>query len=112
MTRLRSCCGILVSGMLVAAGLLCTDAGTGQTAADIQPSSPTYAIPLKDGNAAIVWWDAVSDPAHPVWRCEVLSPRGGEAVRTTTTLSAAAGDFRAALEEARAALKDRVAVGE
>ncbi len=112
MTRLRSCCGILVSGMLVAAGLLCADAGTGQTAADIQPSSPTYAIPLKDGSAAVVWWDAVSDPAHPVWRCEVSAPPGGKTARTATALSAAAGDWQAALAEARAVLKDRVAVGE
>ncbi len=112
MTRLRSCCGILVSGMLIGAGLLCADAGTGQTAADIQPSSPTYAIPLKDGSTAVVWWDAVSDPAHPVWRCEVRAPRGGDAIRATTALTAGAGDWRAALAEAREHLKGRVADSE
>jgi hypothetical protein len=84
----------------------------GQTAVVVQTSPPTYAIPLGDGNTAIVWWDAVSDPAHPGWRCEVPAPRGERAGRMTTTLTAAAEDWRAALAEARTVLKGRVADGE
>jgi hypothetical protein len=110
MTRPRKWCGVLVSGMLVAAALH-AGVAVGQ-GVPVQSGSPTYAIPLKDGNAAVVWWDAVSDPAHPVWRCEVSAPRGGETVRTTTALSAPAGDWRAALSDARALLRDRVADSE
>ncbi len=112
MTRLRSCCGMLVGGMLVAAVMLNADGAAGQPAATVQAGPPTYAILLKDGNIAIVWWDAISDPAHPVWRCEVPAPRGGDAVRTTTALTAEAGEWRAALAEAREHLKGRVADGE
>ncbi len=112
MSRCKTLSAALAIGMLVAAGLRCADAGAGRTAVDVQPSSPTYAIPLKDGSTAVVWWDTVSDPAHPVWRCEVSTPPGGKTSRTTTALSAAAGDWQAALAEARAVLKDRVAVGD
>ena len=111
MTRPRKWCGVLVSGMLVAA-VLHAGVAAGQGTAAVQSGSPTYAIPLKDGNTAVVWWDAVSDPAHPVWRCEVSAPRGGETFRTTTALSAPAGDWRAALSDARALLRDRVADSE
>lgn len=112
MTRLRTWCGVLVSGALLAAVALHPDRAAGQSAAPVQSGSPTYAIPLKDGNAAIVWWDAVSDPAHPTWRCEVPPARGANATRTTTPLGAAAGDWRSAVAEARAVLADRAAVGE
>ena len=105
----RNLCSLVIGGTLLAAVTLHADGGTGQTAADVQSSSPTYAIPLRDGNTAVVWWDAVSDPAHPGWRCEVPAPRGGGAGRTTTVLTAPAGDWRAALAEARAVLKSRIA---
>ncbi len=107
MTRLRSCCGMLVGGMLVAAVMLHADSASGQPAATVQATSPTYAIPLREGNTAIVWWDAVSDPAKPGWRCEVPAPQGG-ANRTIIPLRAAAGDWRAALAEARELLKGLV----
>jgi hypothetical protein len=112
MTRLRTWCGVLVGGILGAAAVLHANVAVGQGTAPVQSGSPTYAIPLKDGSTAVVWWDAVSDPAHPVWRCEVSVPRGGEAARTTTALSAAAGDWRTALAEARLLLKGRVVEGE
>lgn len=102
----------VVGGTLLAAVALHASDGTGQTVPAVQSSLPTYAIPLRDGNTAIVWWDAVSDPAHPVWRCEVPVPRGGEAVRETTALTAEAGDWRKALAEAKEHLKGRVADGE
>jgi hypothetical protein len=112
MTRPRKWCGVLVIGMLVSAAALNLGVAAGQGTSPVQVGSPTYAIPLKDGNIAVVWWDAVSDPTHPVWRCEVSAPRGGETVRKTTALSAPAGDWRAALSDARALLKDRVADSE
>lgn len=112
MTRATTWCGVLVGGMLAAAVALHWDGAAGQSAAPAQSGSPTYAIPLKDGNAAIVWWDAVSDPAHPTWRCEVSPARGTNAARTTTALTAAAGDWRSAVAEARAVLAGRVADGE
>jgi hypothetical protein len=97
--------------MLFAAVPLCADCAAGQSAAPVQSGSPTYAIPLKDGSTAVVWWDAVSDPLHPVWRCEVPAPRGADAGRTITPLTAGPGDWRAALAEAKAALTGRVADG-
>lgn len=112
MARVKSWRRILASGMLFAAVTIHTAGAAGQSAAPAQSGSPTYAIPLKDGNAAIVWWDAVSDPAHPIWRCEVPPARGANAARTTTALTAAAGDWRAAVAEARAVLADRAAAGE
>jgi len=108
----KSSCGLLIGGIFVAVLCLNADGAMGQSAAPIQSGSPTYAIPLKDGSTAVVWWDAVTDPAHPVWRCEVPPPHGGETARTTTALPAAAGDWRAALSDARAVLKDRVADGQ
>lgn len=112
MAWLRTWRGILVCGILLAAAPLRAEGAAGQSAVPVQSGSPTYAIPLKDGGTAIVWWDAVTDPAHPVWRCEVPMPRGGEAVRATTALTAEAGDWRAALAEAKAHLTGRVADGE
>jgi hypothetical protein len=103
---------MVAGGILVAAVALHVAGAGGQTPAAVQVSAPTYAIPLRDGSAALVWWDAVSDPARPGWRCGVPAPRGGDAGRTTTTLTAAAGDWRAALAEAKAILKDRVVDGE
>jgi hypothetical protein len=103
---------MVVGGTLLAAVALHAAGAAGQTAVDVQSSPPTYAIPLRDGSTAIVWWDAVSNPAHPGWRCEVPAPRGNGASRTTTALTAAAGDWRAALAEARAVLKGRLADGE
>ena len=103
---------VVVGGMLLAAVPLHAGSAAGQSATLVQSGSPTYAIPLKDGSIAVVWWDAVSDPVHPVWRCEVPAPRRGETARTTPALTAAAGDWRAALAEARAVLADRVADGE
>ncbi len=109
MTRQRTWRSMVVGGTLLAVVALHADNAAGQSAASVQSSSPTFAIPLKDRNTAIVWWGAVSDPAHPGWRCEVPAPRGGEGGRTTTALTAAAGDWQAALAEARAVLKGRVA---
>ena len=109
MSRRKKWCRVLLGGMLVVAAALHAGIAAAQAPAPVQSGSPTYAIPLRDGGIAIVWWDAVSDPAHPVWRCEVPAPRAGEVVRTTTALSAAAGDWRAALAEARAVLTGRVA---
>lgn len=109
MTRQRTWRSMVVGGILLAVVALHADGAAGQSAASVQSSSPTYAIPLRDGNTAIVWWDAVSDPARPGWRCEVPAPQGGEVGRTTIALTAAAGDWRAALAEARAVLKGRVA---
>jgi len=112
MTRHRTWRNLTVSGILLAAVAFHAAVTTAQTSVDVQASPPTYAIPLRDGNTATVWWDPVSDPAHPSWRCEMPALRGEGAGRTTTTLTAAAGDWRAALAEARAVLKGRVADGE
>ena len=102
---------LVVGGILLAVAF--GEAGTaGQSSVEVQSSPPTYAIPLKDGSTAIVWWDAVSNPAHSGWRCEVPALRGERVDRTITALTAAAGDWRAALAEARAILKGRVADGE
>jgi hypothetical protein len=103
---------MVAGGTLLATGALFAGGAVAQMAKLVQPGSATYAIPLRDGGAAIVWWDAVSDPEHPGWRCEVPPPRGGGTDRTTTPLTALAGDWRAALEEARALLKGRVTDGE
>lgn len=111
MSRGTKWCGVVLGGVLVAAASLDLGVAGGQETAPVQSGSPTYAIPLKDGNTAVVWWDAISDPAHPVWRCEVPPPRGADAGRTITALAASAGDWRAALAEARAALTGRVADG-
>ena len=108
MTRLRTWRSMVVGGALLTMVALHAVGFAGQTAVVVQASPPTYAIPLRDGNTAIVWWDAISDPAHPGWRCEVPVPRGGGADRTITTLTAPAGDWRAALTEARGVLKGRV----
>ena len=82
----------VVGGMLLGGAGLHAHAAAGQAGAVVHSGAPTFAIPLKDGRTALVWWDAVSDPAHPGWRCEVPAPRGGGADRTTTALTAAAGD--------------------
>ena len=111
-TRSKMWRSIVAGGTLLAAVALHADGAAGQNAEPVQTTSPTYAIPLRDGGTAIVWWDAVSDPANPGWRCEVSALRGGGASRTITALAAAAGDWRAALEEARTVLKGRVADGE
>ena len=112
MSRRKKWCRVLLGGMLVVAAALHAGIAAAQAPAPVQSGSPTYAIPLKDGNTAVVWWDAVSDPVHPAWRCEVPPPRGADAGRTITALTAGPGDWRAALAEARAALTGRVADGE
>jgi hypothetical protein len=112
MNRNRAWRSMVLGWALLAAVALPAVGAAGQPPAAVQASAPTYAIPLRDGSAALVWWDAVSDPARPGWRCEVPVPRGGDAARTTTALTAAAGDWRAALAEARAVLKGRVVDGE
>ncbi len=112
MTPHRTWRSMVVGGILLAAAAFHAAGAAGQTSVVVQSSLPTYAIPLRDGSIAIVWWDAVSDPAHPGWRCEVPAPRGAGAGRTTTVLTAVAGDWQAALAEARAVLKGRVADGE
>ena len=112
MTWRSSWLSLVVGGILLVATALHVAGTAGQSSVDVQASPPTYAIPLRDGNTATVWWDPVSDPAHPSWRCEMPALRGEGAGRTTTTLTAAAGDWRAALAEARAVLKGRVADGE
>ena len=112
MTRRRMWRGMVAAGTLLTTVALHAAGAAGQTAVVIQSSPPTYAIALRDGNTAIVWWDAVSDPAHPGWRCEVPAPRGGGVGRMTTTLTAAAGDWRTALAEARKVLKEWVADAE
>ena len=112
MTRHTMWRSMVVGGTLLAVAALHAAGAAGQTAEAVQASAPTYAIPLRDGSAAIVWWDAVSDPGHPGWRCEVPAQRGGGAGRMTTPLTAAAGDWRAALAEARAVLRGRVVEGD
>ena len=112
MTRHTMWRSMVVGGTLLAVAALHEAGAAGQTAVAVPVSAATYAIPLKDGGAALVWWDAVSDPEHPGWRCEVPAQRGGGAGRTTTPLTAEAGDWRAALAEARAVLKGRVVEGD
>lgn len=112
MVRLRALRSMVGGGMLAAAVVLHAVGAVGQGIQIVHSGSPTYAIPLKDGNAAVVWWDAVSDPAHPGWRCEVPASREGGVGRTIIPLTAAAGDWRAALAEARVLLQGRAADGE
>lgn len=112
MTRHRTWRDMVAGGTLLAVVALHAAGAAGQTTTVVHSGSPTYAIPLKDGAIAIVWWDAVSDPAHPGWRCEVPPPRGGDAGRTIIALTAAAGDWRAAVAEAKASLKGLAADGE
>ena len=76
MTAHRTWRSMVLGGTLLATVVLFADGAAGQTAVAVEASAPTYAIPLRDGSAALVWWDAVSDPAHPGWRCEVPAPRG------------------------------------
>ncbi len=104
MTRRKVLQSIMVGGMLLAVAIHAAGA-EGQAGGAPQSGLPIYAIPLKDGRTATVWWDAVSDPERPSWRCEVPVPGSGRGVRTTVPLTAAAGDWRAALTEAKAALK-------
>ncbi len=103
---------VVMGGTLVAAGLLHVGGAAGPIGLVAQSSSPTYAIPLKDGSSAVVWWDTVSDPARPAWRCEMRSLWGEGSSRTIITLQAGAGDWRAALAEAREFLKGRAAENE
>jgi hypothetical protein len=103
---------MVVGGALLAAVAIQAAAAAAQSTSPPQSSPPVYAIPLKDGRTATVWWDAVSDPAHPKWRCEVPGPGSGRDVRATVPLTAPAGDWRAALAEAKASLKGLVADGE
>jgi hypothetical protein len=112
MTWQRKWHSVVVGGMLLAGGTLHASATAGQAAAAVHSSSPTYAIPLRDGSTAVVWWDPVSDPTNPRWRCEVAAPHGPGAGRTIITLTAGAGDWRAALAEARALLKGRASDAE
>ncbi len=112
MTWHRTWRSTLIGGTLLAALALPAAGTAGQAVGPDSSRPPTYGIPLRDGSTALVWWDAVSDPAHPSWRCEVPAPPGGGAGGTTVALTAAAGDWRAALAEARAVLKGRVAEGE
>ena len=112
MTRHKAWRRMVVGGMLLSVVAVHAAGAAGQTAEGPQSSPPTYAIQLRDGRAATVWWDAVSDPAHPSWRCEVPAPGSGRGVRTTIPLTASAGDWRAALAEAMAALRGLVADSE
>ncbi len=111
MTRNRIWRSMVVGGILLAVATQAASAA-GQTAEGPQSSPPVYAIPLRDGRTATVWWDSVSDPARPSWRCEVPAPGSGRGVRTTVPLTASAGDWRAALAEAKASLKALVADSE
>jgi len=103
---------MVVGGTFLAAVAIHAATPAGQTAAGPQPSPPVYAIPLKDGRTATVWWDGVSDPAHPSWRCELSATGSGQGVRTTVPLAASAGDWQTAIAEAKAALKGLVADSE
>lgn len=76
-----------------------------------QSNPPTYSIPLMDGRTAIVWWDARNDSPRPQWKCEV-PPRRDGADAGAIRLTVEKGDWRGALLEARAYLKDVVADGE
>jgi hypothetical protein len=111
MIRHKTWRSLVVGGIFLAVLALHAAGTVGQTGVPDPSSPPTSAIPLRDGSTAMVWWDAVSDQAHPGWRCEVPAPRGEGAGRTTSALTAA-GDWRAALAEARAVLKGRVADGD
>ncbi len=112
MIRHRTWRSLVVSGIFLAAVALLAAGTAAQTAVPDPSSPPTYAILLRDGSTATVWWDAVSDPARPGWRCEVPAPGSGRGVRTTVPLTASAGDWRAALAEAKASLKALVADSE
>jgi hypothetical protein len=112
MTWQRKWHSVVVGGMLLAGGTLHASATAGQAAAAVHSSSPTYAIPLRDGSTAVVWWDAVSDPTRPGWRCEVPGQRGAGTGRTIIPLAAPAVDWQAALAEAKVLLKGRVAENE
>jgi len=103
---------LVVAGTLLATLALHSTGAVGQVAGAAQSASPTYAIPLKDRGTAIVWWDAVSDPTKPGWRCEVPGQRGAGTGRTIIRLAAPAGDWQAALAEAKTLLKGRVAENE
>ena len=111
MTRRKAWRSMVAGGMLLAAAIH-VEAPAGQIAEGPQSSPAVYAIPLRDGRIATVWWDAVGDPAHPSWRCEVPASGAGREVRTTVPLTAAAGDWRAALAEAMTTLKGLVADSE
>jgi hypothetical protein len=76
MTRNRIWRSMVVGGILLAAVAIQAADASGQTAESPRSSPPTYAIPLRDGSTATVWWDAVGDPAHPSWRCKVPALRG------------------------------------
>jgi hypothetical protein len=82
-----------------------------QEASPYQSNPPTYSIPLMDGRTAIVWWDSRNDSARPQWKCEV-PPRRDGADAGAIRLTVERGDWRGALLEARAYLKDVVADGE
>ncbi len=111
MTRRKVLQGIMVAGMLLAVAIHAAGA-EGQAGGAPHSGLPIYAIPLKDGRTATVWWDAVSDPERPSWRCEVPAPGSGRGVRTTVLLTAAAGDWQAAIAEAKATLKSLLADSE
>lgn len=105
---------IVVGGMLLA-GVTLHGSGAVEQAvgtAHSNSTSTTYAIPLTDGGTAVVWWDAVSDPTKPKWRCEVPGQRGTGRGRTIIFLAAPAGDWQTALAEAKTLLKGRVAESE
>jgi hypothetical protein len=112
MARYRAWRCLVVGGTLLAALALDATGASGQAAGAALSTSPTYAIPLKDRGTAVVWWDAVSDPAHPGWRCEVPGERGAGAGRTIFPLAAPAGDWQAALAEAKALLRARLVENE
>jgi len=100
--------GMVVGVTLLTAGAIQAAGVAAQTPSAPQSSPPVYAISLRDGRTATVWWDAVSNPARPSWRCDMPATGSGREVRFTVPLTAAAGDWRAALAEAKAALKDLV----
>ena len=112
MTRRKALQRIVMGGTLLATLAIHLGRSAGQTGAAPQSSPPIYAIPLRDGRTAAVWWDAVTDPEHPSWRCEVPAPGSGRGVRTTVPLTAAAGDWQAAIAEAKTALKSLLAGSE
>lgn len=103
---------MVVGGMLLAGVQLHGSSAVEQMVGTVQSPSPTYAIPLRDGSTAVVWWDAVSDPTKPGWRCEIPGQRGAGTGRAIIPLLAPAGDWQAALAEAKALLKSRFAENE